>query len=114
MKTAYNILKQVPFWFFIGLKICATLLILFIYFSELIDPFKTPFGDMPDWVHLFPNSNIILWPVYFIISIFLGLQIRKKSLGWATLFVSIEWIYLLFVILMRFNGIPFSYEYIVV
>ena len=114
MKTAFNILKQIPFRFFIGLKICAILLILFVYFSELIDPFKTPFGDMPNWVHLFPNSNIILWPTYFIISSLLGLQIRKKSLLWATFFVSVEWIYLLFVILMHFNDIPFSHEYIMV
>ena len=115
MKQVLNILKQIPFWFFIGLKCCAIPLVFFIYFSDLIEPFKTPFGDIPDWVHLFPNSNIILWPTYFVISILLGLQIRKKSLGWATLFVSIEWIYLLVSnILFYYYNVPFSHEYIVV
>ena len=115
MKKALNILKQIPFWFFIGLKCCMMLLMFYAYFKDLFDPLITPDGYIPDWFHLFPDSSIIIWSVYFVISILLGLQIRKKSLGWATLFVSIEWIYLLVSnILFYYYNVPFSHEYIVV
>ena len=115
MKKALNILKQIPFWFFIGLKCCLMFLIFYTYFNNLLDPLVTPDGYIPNWFQLFPNSATLIWPTYFVISILLGLQIRKKSLGWATLFVSIEWIYLLVSnILFYYYNVPFSHEYIVV
>ena len=115
MKQVLNILKQIPFWFFISLKCCMGILLVVAYFNDLFDPLITPDGYIPDWFQLFPNSGIIILPIYFVISSLLGLQIRKKSLGWATLFVSIEWIYLLVSnILFYYYNVPFSHEYIVV
>ncbi|MBQ6854575.1 MAG: hypothetical protein IJO11_03935 [Alphaproteobacteria bacterium] len=80
-----RVIKQMPFWGFIGLKV-------FLFLALWITYIRDVFSCDTSTLILLPSFSLVVWLGYLILSVLYGLYLRKKHLFWATVFVSLEWI----------------------
>ncbi|MBE6455874.1 MAG: hypothetical protein E7014_05465 [Alphaproteobacteria bacterium] len=86
-------LQQIPFYFFILLKCVCVFVLIMVWASDLF--FKI-LSDTPFSIYwIIPQMPFTPYILFFVLSVLYGLHLHKKHLFWATVFVSLEWLYLL-------------------
>ena len=99
--------NEIPFWIFMALKVIGFV----ILFGKTIFEFIMAFIEYPTQPRLgilrvlMPADAMVPWEIYWIVTFIYALQLRKKSLLWATAFASIEWVYLLILFIVSALGL---------
>ena len=94
MKKALNILKQMPFWFFISLRIILLAVIGIICIAKFFEKADIIFAFSRETLDLlFKHTGLYVGFIIWLLEIILSFQLRKNHLFFATLLAGYYIIY---------------------
>ena len=94
MKKALNILKQIPFWFFISVRILLLAFLVLAGITKIFEKADVIFAFSGETLELFfKYSTLFIFCITWILEIIFSFQLRKKHLFWATVLAGYYIIY---------------------
>ncbi|MBQ6854573.1 MAG: hypothetical protein IJO11_03925 [Alphaproteobacteria bacterium] len=104
--------KQIPFFMFITLKALGCLGVLGFYLFLIFYLCRDMVSGKPfDLGFLELNIPVFIWIGYFALSAYYGFRLKEKHLLWATVFVSLEWVYAGLVWILFHFGLASLFSY---
>ena len=94
MNKALNILKQMPFWFFISVRILLLAVLGLTCIVKIFEKADVIFAFSGETLELFfKYSTLFIFCITWILEIIFSFQLRKKHLFWATVLAGYYIIY---------------------